>query len=364
MKVPFFSLEQQNQQFKNEILNRIEAVIDEGDFILGKELLAFEEAFAQYGNVPFSMGVSNGTAAVYLALKILGVKVGDEVLLPSATYTATALAIIHLGAVPVFVDIDEKTWTIDVEHAKTKVTKKTKAIIAVHLYGNPCKMNKIQDFALTHSLFLIEDAAQAHGATYQNKKVGSFGNVAAFSFYPSKNLGSMGDAGAITFQDESLLSFAKGLRNCGKNNQGEHVFPGFNYRMTSFQACVLLSKLPHLDTFNNKRKAITTFYKENIQNAKVQWQKVQEDGEAVYHLFVLKVDNRTTFVQHLEKHGIGYSFHYLVPVHLQEVYKEFNYKVGDLPITEDLFSKCVSIPLFPEMTEEQIQEVVRVVNAY
>jgi dTDP-4-amino-4,6-dideoxygalactose transaminase len=364
MNVPFFTLEFQNKQFKEEVLASIAQTIDRGDFILGEDLLAFESNFAQFCEAPYALGVSNGTAAIYMALKTLGVEAGDEVLLPSATYTATALAIIHLGAIPVFVDIKPDTWTIDLDDAKGRISSKTKAIIGVHLYGNPCKMDELVLFAQQHHLFLIEDAAQAHGASFEGKKVGSWGDMAGFSFYPSKNLGSMGDAGAVTFKDSKLLALANGLRNCGKDALANHKYPGFNYRMTSFQACVLKAKLPHLDSFNEKRKKIASFYKANIQQDKVQWQKVQEGGDAVYHLFVLKVDNREKFIQYLQQNGIGFSFHYKVPVHLQEVYQSYNFKEGDLPVTESLYARCVSIPLFPEMSEEQMARVVAVVNAY
>ncbi len=362
--VPFFSLKEQSASVKQEVLEKIASIIDQNEFVLGQELKAFEDNFAAYCESNYTIGLTNGTAALYVALRTLGIGPDDEVIIPSATYTATALAIVQLGAKPVFADINPHTWTIDEQDLARKITHKTKAVIVVHLYGNPCKMEALTAVCTQHKLLLLEDAAQAHGSMYAGKKIGSFGDIACFSFYPSKNLGAMGDAGAITFQNEDYLELASAIRNCGKDKQGNHQFLGFNYRMDPFQSAVLNVKLPFIESFNAKRRAIAERYKKGISNNKITWQKEQENAQAVYHLFVLKVDNRQAFTDYLKECKIGFAFHYLLPTHLQPAYSFLNYQKGDLPITEDLFERCVSIPMYPEMTLEAVQRVIEVLNAY
>lgn len=362
--VPFFNLEEQNKLVKEEILLRLAQTMDRGDFILGQEVQAFEAMFAAYCECKFAVGLNNGTSALYVALNALGIKPGDEVIVPSATFSATAAAVIQLGATPVFVDIDESTWTIDPNKIQSKITSKTVAIIAVHLYGNPCKLDELQEVAKRNSLFLIEDAAQSHGALYKGKKVGSFGDMACFSFYPSKNLGAMGDAGAVCFNNEDFLEKIKAIRNCGKDRNGEFSYLGYNYRIDPFQASVLQVKLHRLETYNQKRIEIANQYKANITNQKITWQTEQANSKSVYHLFVVKVDNREKFVAHLEKHQIGYSFHYKKPVHLLEAFKNLGLNDSKLEQTEELYAHCVSLPLFPEMTTDQIERVIEVVNQY
>ncbi|MCB0510444.1 MAG: DegT/DnrJ/EryC1/StrS family aminotransferase [Chitinophagales bacterium] len=363
-KVPFFSLQEQSTALKAEVLSAIEKVIEQSDYVLGKDLVQFEKSFASYCESAYALAVSNGTAAIYVALRALNIKEGDEVILPSATFSATALAICQLGATPVFCDIDARTWTIDPADIEKKISNKTKAIIAVHLYGNPCRMDALLELAEKYKIELIEDAAQAHGSSFNKQKVGSFGSMACFSFYPSKNLGSMGDAGAVVYNNPNYTEFLAAIRNCGKNFKGEHEFLGFNYRMTSFQAAVLNVKLPHLDSWNKRRQEIASFYKNNINNPKIEWQESHDSAVSVYHLFVVKADSREKLMAYLEEEGIGYSLHYKEAVHQQAAYKDLVLSTASLPITEDLFSRCVSLPLFPEMTLEQCQRVVEVINAY
>jgi len=363
-EVPFFSLKEQSNEVKQAVLDKISAIIDNNEFVLGKELKTFEENFAKYCQSKHTIGLTNGTAALYVALRTLGIGPNDEVIIPSATFTATALAVVQLGAKPIFADINPHTWTIDANDVVSKITANTKAVIVVHLYGNPCNMEDLTAICKKHKLLLIEDAAQAHGSLYQGKRIGSFGDISCFSFYPSKNLGAMGDAGAITFQEDSYLELASAIRNCGKNKEGNHLFLGFNYRMDPFQSAVLNVKLPLVETFNAKRRAIAEMYKAGIKNNKLTWQKEQDNAQAVYHLFVLKVDDRQVFTTYLKEQKIGFAFHYLQPVHLQPAYAFLNYQKGDLPITEDLFHRCVSIPLYPEMELEQVQRVIDVLNGY
>ncbi len=363
-RIPFFSLEKQSQDLKNEVLQAIASVIDNTDFILGKDVLAFEKDFSSYTDCKHVVGVSNGTAALYIALKALGIQANDEVIVPGATFTATAMAVSALGSTPIFADIDKETWTICPLDIKRKITAKTKAIIVVHLYGNPCKMDAIMQLAGERNIAVVEDAAQAHGATFKQQKVGGIGDIACFSFYPSKNLGAMGDAGAISFNNEMYLEEIRGIRDCGKGNNGNHKFLGFNYRISSFQAAVLNVKLPYLNANNVRRKEIASFYKSNIKNPKLSWQKVQDNGESVYHHFVVLADDRAQFTKHLEAHGVGYSFHYKTPVHLQEAFSYLKQVEGSLPHTEALFGHCVSLPMHPELSDADLEIIIQVINAY
>ena len=310
------------------------------------------------------MALNNGTSALHLALRSLNIGENDEVIIPSWTFIATAWAVSYVGAKIVFADVDEETWQIDPEDVKRKITKRTKAIIGVHIYGQPFNINEILKIANEYNLYLIEDTAQAHGAEYYNKKVGTFGIVNAFSFYPSKNLGSYGEAGAIATNNDEIADRIKILRNQGQKVRYEHVEIGYNMRMEGFQGAVLNVKLKYLDKWNERRREIAKRYLNEINNPKIKFQKVVEGGKGVYHLFVIKVKDREKFINHLEKFGVGYSFHYPKPVHLQKAYEFLNYKEGSLPITEELSRTTISIPLFPEMTDEEVDYVINVINDY
>ncbi len=364
MKVPFFDLRRQAKIIKNEVLREIEKVIDECAFSLGFAVEEFEKNFSNYLNVKHVIALNNGTSALHLALKSLNISENDEVIVPSWTFIATAWAVSYVGAKIVFADVDEETWQINPEDVKRKITKKTKAIIGVHIYGQPFNINEILNLANEYNLYLIEDAAQAHGAEYYNRKVGTFGIVNAFSFYPSKNLGSYGEAGAITTNNDEIAERIKILRNQGQKTKYEHVEIGYNMRMEGFQGAVLNVKLKYLEKWNERRREIARRYLNQINNPKIKFQKVVEGGKGVYHLFVIKVKDREKFIDHLEKFGVGYSFHYPKPVHLQKAYEFLNYKEGSLPITEELSKTTISIPLFPEMTEEEIDYVIKVINDY
>jgi dTDP-4-amino-4,6-dideoxygalactose transaminase len=364
MKVPFFDLKRQAKAIKNEILKEIENVIDECAFSLGFAVENFEKNFANYLNIKHVVALNNGTSALHLALRSLNIGENDEVIIPSWTFIATAWAVSYVGAKIVFADVDEETWQIDPEDVKRKITKRTKAIIGVHIYGQPFNINEILKIANEYNLYLIEDTAQAHGAEYYNKKVGTFGIVNAFSFYPSKNLGSYGEAGAVATNNEEIADKIKILRNQGQKVRYEHVEIGYNMRMEGFQGAVLNVKLKYLDKWNERRREIAKRYLNEINNPKIKFQKVVEGGKGVYHLFVIKVKDREKFINHLEKFGVGYSFHYPKPVHLQKAYEFLNYKEGSLPITEELSRTTISIPLFPEMTDEEVDYVINVINDY
>ncbi|MFZ8846375.1 MAG: DegT/DnrJ/EryC1/StrS family aminotransferase [Candidatus Hydrothermia bacterium] len=364
IKVPFFDLKRQAKAIKNEILKEIENVIDECAFSLGFAVENFEKNFANYLNIKHVVALNNGTSALHLALRSLNIGENDEVIIPSWTFIATAWAVSYVGAKIVFADVDEETWQIDPEDVKRKITKRTKAIIGVHIYGQPFNINEILKIANEYNLYLIEDTAQAHGAEYYNKKVGTFGIVNAFSFYPSKNLGSYGEAGAIATNNDEIANRIKILRNQGQKVRYEHVEIGYNMRMEGFQGAVLNVKLKYLDKWNERRREIAKRYLNEINNPKIKFQKVVEGGKGVYHLFVIKVKDREKFINHLEKFGVGYSFHYPKPVHLQKAYEFLNYKEGSLPITEELSRTTISIPLFPEMTDEEVNYVINVINDY
>jgi len=364
MKVPFFDLKRQAQTIKNEILKEIEKVIDECSFSLGYAVEEFEKNFANYLNIKYVVALNNGTSALHLALKSLNIKEGDEVILPSWTFIATAWGVSYLNAKPVFADVDEETWQIDPEDVRKKITKNTKAIIGVHIYGQPFNINEILKIAKEYNLYLIEDSAQAHGAEYNNKKVGTFGIVNTFSFYPSKNLGSYGEAGAISTNDENIAERIRILRNQGQKVRYEHIEIGYNMRMEGFQGAVLNVKLKYLDKWNERRREIANRYINEIKNPKIKFQKVVEGGKGVYHLFVVKVNDREKFLKHLEKFNIGYAFHYPKPVHLQKAYSFLNYKEGSLPVTEELSRTTVSIPMFPELTDEEVDYVIKVLNEF
>lgn len=364
MKVPFFDLKRQAKVIKNEILKEIEKVIDECAFSLGFAVEEFEKNFSNYLNVKHVIALNNGTSALHLALKSLNIGENDEVIVPSWTFIATAWAVSYVGAKIVFADVDEETWQIDPEDIKRKITKRTKAIIGVHIYGQPFNINEILNLANEYNLYLIEDTAQAHGAEYYNRKVGTFGIVNTFSFYPSKNLGSYGEAGAVATNNDEIADRIKILRNQGQKTKYEHVEIGYNMRMEGFQGAVLNVKLKYLDKWNERRREIARRYLNEINNPKIKFQKVVEGGKGVYHLFVIKVKDREKFINHLEKFGVGYSFHYPKPVHLQKAYEFLNYKEGSLPVSEELSKTTISIPLFPEMTEEEIDYVIKVINDY
>ncbi len=364
MKVPFFDLKRQTQLIKSEVLKEIENVIDSCSFTLGYAVEEFERNFANYLNVNHVLALNSGTSALHLALRALDIGYGDEVIVPSWTFIATAWAISYVGAKPVFADVDEETWQISPEDVKRKITKRTKAIIGVHIYGQPFDIKSILDIANEYNLFLIEDCAQAHGAEYYNKKVGTFGSVNTFSFYPTKNLGSFGEAGAISTNEESIANRIRILRNQGQKQKYEHVEIGYNMRMEGFQGAVLKVKLKYLDMWNNRRREIVSRYLTEIKNPKIIFQKVVDGGKGVYHLFVIKVKEREKLIRHLEKFNVGYAIHYPKPVHLQKAYSFLNYSESFLPIAEELSKTIISIPMFPELTDEEVDYVIKVLNDF
>jgi dTDP-4-amino-4,6-dideoxygalactose transaminase len=297
-------------------------------------------------------------------MRALGVGPGDEVIVPANTFIATAWGVSHAGAIPVFVDCDPDTWEIDAAKVGEAITERTRAVIGVHLYGQPFDVDALRMLCQDSRLALVEDAAQAHGARYKGVRVGSFGELACFSFYPGKNLGACGEAGAITTNSESLAARLRTLRNHGSSIRYYHDEIGHNYRMGGLEGASLNIKLRYLDGWNDRRRAIAAAYRREIKNPKIQLQQSPAWAESVHHLFVVTTDSRDAFVEFLQRRGIAPAFHYPVPCHLQKAYSHLGYQAGTLPNAEYLAAHCVSLPMYPELTEAQVQEVIRTVNAY
>ncbi|WP_303148825.1 DegT/DnrJ/EryC1/StrS aminotransferase family protein [uncultured Megasphaera sp.] len=351
-------------ELNDDIHQAFERVFNSSWYIGGKEDERFETAFAEYLNINYCIGCGTGLDALMLSLKALGIKAGDEVLVPSNTFIATALAVTYSGAKPVFVEPDINTFNINPNEIENKITSHTKAIIIVHLYGQPCDMDPILEVVQKYQLLLIEDCAQAHGATYKNKKVGTFGNAAGFSFYPGKNLGALGDAGAIVTNDRMMASKVRALGNYGSDYKYHHIYQGNNSRLDELQAAFLSVKLPHLDRMNKERQRIASRYINEINNPQVILPHVIENVNPVWHIFAIRCAKRAELEKYLNDKGIGTNKHYPIPMHLQKAYSNLNLKKGDLPIAEEISSTELSIPMFYGMTDDQISYVIKIINSF
>ncbi|MDP8230526.1 MAG: DegT/DnrJ/EryC1/StrS family aminotransferase [Candidatus Gorgyraea atricola] len=360
MKVDILSLKKQHEGIKDEIKKSMERVISSGGFILGEDVKLFEQEFADYCGVAHGVGVNSGTDALFLASLACGIGKGDEVITIPYTYIATILAISMTGARPVFVDIDEKTYNIDVSKIEKAITKKTKAILPVHLYGHPVDMDPLMGIAEKHGLKVIEDCAQAHGALYKNKKIGSFGDAACFSFYPTKNLGAFGDAGMVITDSKETREKLLLLRDCGRKGRYEHILKGFNSRLDTLQAAILRVKLRHLDKYNENRRKNASLYTKLFKENKLDIGCPFEADYAkhVYHLYPAGVKDRESVKDRLVEKGVRTLIHYSIPIHLQEAYKDLGYKKGDFPISEKYCEKILSLPMYPELSEGEIRFVV------
>jgi len=358
MNVPFIDLGPQYEEIKDEIDVGLKKVFKKGDFILGDEEKEFEVAFAHYCDVKYGIGVNSGTDALYLALAALNIGPDDEVILPTFTFIATALCISYTGAKPVFVDIEEDTYNIDAHRLKDAITKKTRAIMPVHIYGQSADMQEIRSIAKQHRLKVVEDAAQAHGALYQGKKAGALGDVACFSFYPTKSLGAFGDAGMIVTDDMEINQQALMLRDYGRKDRYEHVIKGFNSRLDTVQAVVLNAKLKRLDQWNKMRNKIAQYYGKLLNGVDaIKIPTIKKDRAHVFQTFAIRVKNRDKMLEGLQKEGIGALIHYPIPLHLQQAYKELKHKKGDFPISEKVAGEILSLPMYPHMKKEQVEFV-------
>lgn len=364
MRIPFLNFQPMNNDVREEIYKSFERVFESKWYILGQEVEAFEKEFANYCGVKHCIGVANGLEALFLILVAYGIKEGDEVIVPSNTYIATALAVSYAGARPVFVEPKIETYNIDPDLIEEKITARTRAIIPVHLYGQPADMDPIIELAKKYNLKIIEDSAQAHGALYKNQKTGNLGDAAGFSFYPGKNLGAYGDGGCVTTNDDELAFKVKTLRNYGSQKKYHNIFKGYNSRLDELQAAFLRVKLKYLDKWNAERKKIASYYLENIRNPKIILPRVIEDVEHVWHLFVVRTENRDNFQQYLSEHGIETLIHYPIPMHLQPAYKDLNLAKGDLPIAEKISEEVISLPIWPGMSEKELAHIVETINKW
>lgn len=364
MKIPFVSFLPMEKELDQELRAAFERVYTNSWYIAGKEDEAFEKAFAEFCGVNYCVGTGNGLDALMLALKAIGIKAEDEVIVPSNTYIATALAVTYVGANPVFVEPDIRTFNINPELIEEKITENTKAIMPVHLYGQPCDMDLIMKIAKKYNLYIVEDCAQAHGAKYNGQVIGSFGDAAGFSFYPGKNLGALGDAGAIVTNSKELANKVRVLGNYGSDYKYHHIYQGNNSRLDEIQAAFLSAKLPILDKINKERRRIAELYSEGISNPLITTPYVPEYAEPVWHIYGIRCDRRDELEKYLNVQGIGTNKHYPIPIHLQECYKNLGFKEGDFPIAEEISSTELSIPMYYGMTDKEIQYVIDKVNEF
>ena len=362
MAIPFVDLKAQYLSIKDEIDSAIQNVIDNTAFIMGGDVKEFEKEFAEFCDAKYAISVSSGTSALHLALVACGVGRGDEVITVPNTFIATAESITHAGAKPVFVDIDENSYNINPDLIEKAVTDKIKAIIAVHLFGQPADMDVVNEVAQKHNLAVIEDAAQAHGAEYKDKVVGTLGKVACFSFYPAKNLGAYGDAGMVVTDDGEIAERVTLLRNHGRTEKYQHLIEGYNYRMDTIQAAVLRVKLRHLKKWTEKRRNNAKLYDQLLEDSSVITPKEMDYAKHVYHLYVIRTEKRDELQHALKEAGVATGLHYPIPLHLQPPYKYLGYKEGDFPVTEKLANEGLSLPMFAELTEAEIEKIAQVIK--
>lgn len=364
MKVPFVTFKPLEKELDKDLRDAFERVYDRSWYIEGVEDEAFEKAFAEYCNSKYCVGVGNGLDSLFLALKAMGIKEGDEVIVPSNTYIATALAVTYTGATPVFVEPDIRTFNIDPTKIEAAITDKTKAIMPVHLYGQACDMDPIMNIAKKYDLYVVEDCAQAHGAKYNGKVIGSFGDAAGFSFYPGKNLGALGDAGATVTNNEELAKKVRALGNYGSDYKYHHIYQGNNSRLDELQAAFLAAKLPHLNKVNVERRKIAQKYLDGINNPEIILPFVPEYAEPVWHIFGIRCNRRDELEKFLNDVGISTNKHYPIPMHLQGCYVDLGFKKGDYPIAEEISKTELSIPMYYGMTDQEVQYVIDKINEF
>lgn len=360
--IKFLDLEKVNNRFRNKMDARIKQILDTGWYLSGKWNDEFAKNFAEFCGTKHALGVANGLDAINLIIRGYGFEPGDEIIVPANTYIATILAISENGCTPVLVEPDINTYNINPDKIEEKITPRTRAIIVVHLYGQAVQMAKIWALAKKYNLKIIEDAAQAHGAVYDGKRVGNLGDAAAFSFYPGKNLGALGDAGGITTNDTELFNKIKAIANYGSDYKYHHIYKGVNSRMDEIQAALLDIKLPYLDADNDRRREIAKYYRENIVNPKIILPKTYDEIAHVWHVFVIRTENRDELCKYLNKNDIQTNIHYPVPPHKQGAYNEWH--DISLPITEEIHRTVVSLPISPVLTDDEVKMVTGVINAW
>lgn len=357
VRIPFVDLQSQYRAIAPEIDAAIRGVLDRSDYILGDEVRLFEEDFAKYIGTTQAMSVGSGLDALEIALRAYGIGPGDEVITAANTFIATALAIIEVGARPVLVEMDPATYNINPSAVEAAITSRTRGIMPVHLYGQPADMEPIMAIAEKHNLFVIEDAAQAHGAKYGDKRAGSWGHAAAFSFYPAKNLGAYGDGGIITTNDPAIAEKTRYLRNYGQKVKYEHVIAGTNSRLDTIQAAILRVKLRHLDRWNSLRNEHAAAYSSALADGPFALPKIAANRTHIFHLYVVQTENRAAIQEFLNERGIATGIHYPIPIHLQEACESLGYRRGDFPLTEQAAGRIISLPMYPELTSQQCESV-------
>lgn len=356
--VPLLDLRAQFARLKDEVLQALAEVAESACYVLGPRVVHFEEQFAAYVGTKHCVGVNSGTSALHLALLCAGVQPGDEVITVPMTFIATSWAVSYAGATPVYVDVDPKTYTMDPAQVEQRITKKTKALLPVHLYGQPADMEPLFDISRRHGIPLIEDAAQAHGARYRGRGAGTMGQCGCFSFYPGKNLGAYGEAGAVCTNDDQIASRLRALRDHAQQQRYHHDEIGFNYRMDAFQGAVLSVKLKYLERWTEARAFLADRYLKHLANLPLQLPTPADDRRHVWHLFVVLHAERDRLRKELEARGVHPGLHYPIPLHLQKAYRHLGYQAGQFPVAERIGRECLTLPLFPEMTIRQQDWVI------
>ncbi|MDT4952919.1 MAG: hypothetical protein QOJ02_1057 [Acidobacteriota bacterium] len=362
MTIPLVDLRAQYLSIKDEIDGAIARVLDNTSFVLGPEVEAFEAAFAKYTGARFCIGINSGTAAIQLAITACGLGAGDEVIVPANSFFATAEAVSTAGATPVFVDSDPISYNVDVSKIEAAITKRTRAIMPVHLYGQTADLDPIFEIAERRGLIVIEDAAQAHGSRYKGRRVGALGRAGCFSFYPGKNLGAYGEGGAVVTNDEEVARSVRLLRDHGSERKYTHKIIGYNFRLEGIQGAVLNVKLRHLDRWNQLRREHAARYTELLRGSGLKLPREMPYAEHIYHLYVVQSDERDWLQQTLNASGIQTGIHYPIPIHLQPAYASLNYKAGNFPEAERQAARVLSLPMFPELTDEQLRQVAEAIT--
>lgn len=364
MRVSFVDLTTQYAALSGEIQAAITAVMARGDFILGQDVDLLEQEFAAYCGARYAIGVDSGTSALELALRACDIGPGDEVITAANTFVATAIAIICTGATPVLVDVDPVSYNLDASGCAAALTNRTKAIIPVHLYGHPADMDPILNLAQEHGVIVIEDACQAHGARYKGRRAGSLGQAAAFSFYPAKNLGAYGDAGIVATDDARVANRVRMLRNYGQQKKYHHTELGFNRRLDTVQAAILRVKLRHLDTWNDRRRQLARRYTERLAALPLALPQEAAYAEPVYHLYVIRTQRRDELLDYLRAQGVAAGIHYPIPIHQQPAYAHLGYAVGSLPVTEQQAAQLLSLPMYPELSDDAVDYVAETIAEF
>jgi len=363
MRIPFVDLKAQYETLKDEVAEAIQGILDSAQFIGGEAVASFERDFAAYCQARYARGVANGTDALHLALRALGIGDGDEVITTAHTFIATAAAIVATGARPVFVDIDPDTYTIDPSMIERALTGRTRAIVPVHLYGQPADMGPIKEIARRRALYVVEDAAQAHGAEYRGVRTGALGDVACFSFYPGKNLGAYGDGGAVTTNSAAIAERIERLRDHGRTTHYCHAEIGFNSRLDALQAAVLQIKLRRLDQWNANRRRAAEWYTAELAQSGIKTPFVRKGSTHVYHLYVIATNERDAMRNELDEAGVTTGIHYPLPLHLQPALAHLGYSRGDLPCCEAMAARSLSLPMFPELARDQVRRIAAIARA-